>query len=193
MFVVNECCLLMWLVVWMLLFVMFDWLILVGFLGGVIVGMGYVFSMYDINWLWVVILGYFINWFGDLFDGSLVCFCKIEWLLFGYFIDYSIDVLGNMIMFVGLGFSLYLWFDVVLFGLVVYLLLLIYIFFVVWVVGEFCLFYMVGGLMELWIMLIVMMLVMFLLGLNFVFGMIFLVFDWFIGMFVVILIVLFVV
>ncbi len=190
---VNERRLLTWLAARMPPSVTPDRLTSVGFLGGVIVGAGYALSTFDINWLWVAISGYFINWFGDSLDGSLARFRKIERPSFGYFIDHSTDALGNMVMLVGLGLSPYLRLDVALFGLSAYLLLSIHTFLAARVIGEFRLSYMAGGPTELRIMLIAMTLAMFMLGPDPVFGTPLSAFDWFIGGLAAILVVLFIV
>jgi archaetidylinositol phosphate synthase len=189
---VNERRLLTWLAARMPPSVTPDRLTSVGFLGGVIVGSGYALSTYDINWLWVAIAGYFINWFGDSLDGSLARFRKIERPSFGYFIDHSTDALGNLVMLVGLGLSPFLRLDIALFGLSTYLLLSIHTFLAARVIGEFRLSYMAGGPTELRIMLITMTLAMFILGPDPIFGTPFSAFDGFIGAVSIILLGLFV-
>ncbi len=193
MLAANERRLLTWLAARMPASVTPDRLTSVGFLGAVIVGASYALSTFDINWLWVAIAGYFINWFGDSLDGSLARFRKIERPSFGYFIDHSTDALGNMVMLVGLGLSPYLRLDITLFGLSAYLLLSIHTFLAARVIGEFRLSYMAGGPTELRIMLIAMTIAMFIVGPDTVFGTPFSGFDWFIGGLSTILVVLFIV
>ncbi len=189
----NERRLLTWLAARMPPSVTPDRLTSIGFFGGVTVGVSYALSTFDINWLWVAIAGYFINWFGDSLDGSLARFRKIERPSFGYFIDHSTDALGNMVMLVGLGLSPFLRLDVALFGLAAYLLLSIHTFLAARVIGEFRMSYMAGGPTELRIMLIAMTLTMFMLGPDPVFGTTLSAFDWFIGSLAAILVALFIV
>ncbi len=189
---INERRLLTWLAAHMPPSVTPDRLTSVGFSGACIVGAGYALSSYAVEWLWVAIAGFFINWFGDSLDGSLARFRKIERPTFGYFIDHSTDALGNMIIMLGLGLSPFLRLDVALFGLGAYLLLSIHTFIAAKVVDEFRLSYMAGGPTELRLVLIAMTLLMFVAGPGAVLGTVFSPFDLFIGGLGIILIVLFV-
>lgn len=177
----------------MFVWVNLDRFIVLGLVGVIMVFVGYVVSNFGVGWLVFLIVGYVVYWFGDLFDGSLVCYCGVEWLFYGYFIDYSCDGLVMLLIFVGMGFSLFVMMDIVMIVLVGYLLLLIYVFFLVRVLGEFKLFYFVVGFIEMWIVLIVLILVMMVFGIGFgLFGVI-LGFDLFVGMVGFVLIVLFIV
>ncbi len=189
---VGERRLLTWLAERMPASVTPDRLTSVGFLGACTVSAGYAFSSWRIEWLWVVIAGFFINWFGDSLDGSLARFRKIERPTFGYFIDHSTDALGNLIIMVGLGLSPFVRLDVALFGLASYLLLSIHTFIAAKVVDEFRMSYMAGGPTELRLVLIAMTLCMFLLGPDTVLGTVFSPFDLFIGGLGIILIGLFI-
>ncbi len=125
---------------------------------------GYILSGKHAAWLWLSIIGYFINWFGDSLDGSLARFRKTERPKFGYFIDHSADSLGNLGIMIGLGASPYLRLDVTLFGAAAYLLLSIHTFLAARVVNEFRLSYLSGGPTELRIFLIAMSLMMLWIG-----------------------------
>lgn len=188
----NERRLLTWLAERMPPSVTPDRLTTVGFLGACTVSAGYALSSWRIEWLWVAIAGFFINWFGDSLDGSLARFRKIERPTFGYFIDHSTDALGNMIIVGGLGLSPYLRLDVALFGLGAYLLLSIHTFLAAKVVDEFRLSYMAGGPTELRLVLIAMTLCMFVMGPDTVLGTVFSPFDLFIGGLGIILVLLFI-
>ena len=188
----NERRLLTWLAERMPPSVTPDRLTTVGFLGACTVSAGYALSSWRVEWLWVAIAGFFINWFGDSLDGSLARFRKIERPTFGYFIDHSTDALGNMIIVGGLGLSPYLRLDVALFGLGAYLLLSIHTFLAAKVVDEFRLSYMAGGPTELRLILIAMTLCMFVMGPDTVLGTVFSPFDLFIGGLGIILVLLFI-
>jgi archaetidylinositol phosphate synthase len=141
-----------------------DRLTSIGFTGAAMVATGYALSFFNIAWLWLSIIAYFINWFGDSLDGSLARFRKIERPKFGYFIDHSTDALGNMLVMIGLGLSPFLRMDVALFGLGAYLLLSIHTFVAARVVDEFRLSYFAAGPTELRLVFIAMTLCMFALG-----------------------------
>ena len=137
-----------------------------GFLGMVLVCAGYLLSSKNIDWLWLAIAGFCINWFGDSLDGSLARFRNTERPQFGYFIDHSTDALGNLIAITGLGLSPFVRLDVALFGIATYLLLSIHTFLAARVVSEFRLSYMASGPTELRLILIAMTLTMHSLGPN---------------------------
>jgi archaetidylinositol phosphate synthase len=170
-----------------------DRLTSVGFIGACLVAAGYALSAFHVEWLWLSIVSYFINWFGDSLDGSLARYRKIERPKFGYFIDHSTDSLGNMLIMIGLGLSPFLRMDVALFGLGGYLLLSIHTFVAARVVDEFRLSYVAAGPTELRLVLIAMTLCMLVFGGDPVLSTMFSAFDLFIGGLGSILILLFIV
>ena len=182
-----------WLAARMPPFVTPDRLTSVGFTGAALVGAGYALSTFHTGWLWLSVIAYFINWFGDSLDGSLARFRKIERPKFGYFIDHSTDALGNMLIMTGLGLSPYLRLDVALFGLGAYLLLSIHTFVAARVVDEFRLSYVAAGPTELRLVLITMTLCMFVMGPGLVPSTGLSPFDFFIGGLGTILVILFIV
>jgi archaetidylinositol phosphate synthase len=137
-----------------------DQLTAVGFSGAVMTSAGYVLSIFRVEWLFLAIAGYFVNWFGDSLDGSLARFREIERPKYGYFIDHSTDSFANMILVLGLGISPYVRLDVALFGLVGYLLMSVHTFLAARVIDEFRLSYMAGGPTELRLVLIAMTIAM---------------------------------
>ncbi|MEQ1510694.1 MAG: CDP-alcohol phosphatidyltransferase family protein [Sphingopyxis sp.] len=157
---VQERRLLTWLAARLPLWVTPDMLTTLGFAAAFAIGAGYVLSHYDPAWLWLSIISFFINWFGDSLDGSLARFRKIERPAFGYFVDHSADALGNLAIVGGIGLSPYVRLDVALFALVSYLLLSIHTFLSAKVVDEFNLTYLAGGPTEMRIILIMMTLAM---------------------------------
>jgi archaetidylinositol phosphate synthase len=170
-----------------------DRLTSIGFTGAALVASGYALSFFHVGWLWLSIIAYFINWFGDSLDGSLARYRKIERPKFGYFIDHSTDALGNMLIMIGLGLSPYLRMDVAMFGLGAYLLLSIHTFVAARVVAEFRLSYVAAGPTELRLVLIAMTLCMFAMGPGLVASTSFSPFDMFIGGLGAILVLLFIV
>jgi archaetidylinositol phosphate synthase len=188
----NERRLLTWLSARMPAWVTPDKLTATGFAGSLIISAGYGLSGYNTTWLWIAILGYFINWFGDSLDGSLARFRKIERPKFGYFIDHSMDSLGNMIVMAGLATSPYVRFDIAMFGISAYLLLSIHTFLAARVLGEFRLSYVSAGPTELRIVLIGMTLCMMWWGTRSVWS-VYSPFDLFIGGLGVMLIIAFII
>jgi phosphatidylglycerophosphate synthase len=169
-----------------------DVLTAIGVLGSIAVAAGYALSPYKLAWLWLAIAGFCINWFGDSLDGSLARFRKIERPRFGYFIDHSLDAIGNLAIALGLGLSVFVRLDVALFAISGYLLLSIHTFLAARLVGEFRLSYLAGGPTELRLVLIAMTLLMLATGPQPLQVMGWPVFDVLIGSFGAVLILLFV-
>jgi phosphatidylglycerophosphate synthase len=138
-----------------------DMLTATGFAGSCLIAAGYILSNWNINWLWLSIVSYFINWFGDSLDGSLARYRGIERPKFGYFIDHSADSLANTIVAMGIGLGPFIRLDVTIFCLAGYLLMSIHTFLVARVIDEFRLSYLAMGPTELRLVLIAMTLAMF--------------------------------
>jgi archaetidylinositol phosphate synthase len=141
-----------------------DFLTSLGFAGSLVSALGYVMSNGSKEWLWLAVLGYFINWFGDSLDGSVARFRKVERPKFGYFIDHSTDALGTVILLGSIGLSPYIKLEVMLIVLITYLLLSIHAFLAAKVVDEFRLSYVGAGPTELRLLLIAITLTMYALG-----------------------------
>jgi phosphatidylglycerophosphate synthase len=101
-------------------FVRPDHLTLAGFAGALTCGVSYGASWLSPALLWVASAGLVINWFGDSLDGTLARFRKIERPRYGFFIDNATDLLSQMCVFLGLGASPYMRFDVACLGLAGY-------------------------------------------------------------------------
>lgn len=143
--------------------VMPDHLTIVGFLGTIMIFLGYFASEVDSYWFLVVIAGYVINWFGDSLDGSLARYRHTERPKFGYFIDHSLDAVGNLLTMVGLGCTAFVRMDVALLAAACYLLLSVHTFLAARILGTFRLSYGLIGPTELRLMLIGLTIAMFLL------------------------------
>src|SRR5262249_35668004 len=72
--------------------------------------------------LTLALVGLFLNWFGDSFDGSLARFRSSERPRYGFLIDHSIDLISITCIMIGFGVSPYLPFHSACFILVTYLL-----------------------------------------------------------------------
>ena len=170
-----------------------DHLTAIGFCGAMLCAAGYVLSNWNVNWLWLSIAAYFINWFGDSLDGSLARFRKIERPAFGYFIDHSADSLANLILVTSFGISPFVHLNVALFGAASYLLLSIHTFLAARVADEFRLSYLAGGPTELRILLIAVTFSMWFFGAKTLFETQYTMFDVFFGTVASILVLLYIV
>ncbi len=141
-----------------------DGLTVIGFAGMIAVAAAYALSNYHTAWLAVVVVGFAVNWFGDSLDGSLARFRKIERPNYGYFVDHSLDALGNFLLVVGLGASPYVRMEVALAAGGAYLLLSIHTFLAARVIDEFRLTFLNGGPTEMRLILIAMTVAMFVMG-----------------------------
>ncbi|MFH1524697.1 MAG: CDP-alcohol phosphatidyltransferase family protein [Chloroflexota bacterium] len=109
----------------------------IGVAGSIIITVGYILSRFDRNFLWLASLGFIINWFGDSLDGTLARFRGIERPIYGFFVDHITDAASQVIIFVGLGMSPYVNFNVACLALIAYLLLSVLVYVRTYVAGEF--------------------------------------------------------
>lgn len=141
--------------------IMPDHLTIVGFFGTMMIFLGYVAGENNPYWFLVAIGGYAINWFGDSLDGSLARYRHTERPKFGYFIDHSLDAVGNLLTMVGLGCTAFVRMDVALLAASCYLLLSVHTFLAARVLGTFRLSYGLMGPTELRLVLIGLTVAMF--------------------------------
>ena len=141
-----------------------DLLTTIGMVGAAMIFLGYAVSAEHSAWLWLAILGYFVQWFGDSMDGSLARFRKIERPSYGYFIDHSCDGFATLLIMAGMGLSPYVRFDIALIALVGYLLMAIHAFLLAKVVNQLRLSYVAFGPTELRLVLIAVTVAMMILG-----------------------------
>lgn len=99
-----------------------------GTLGAVIVFLGYWGTVLSPQFLWLANLGLLMHWFGDSLDGNLARYRKIERPRYGYFLDQTIDVVGNFLICFGFGLSPFLDMRVALIALTGYHMISIYVF-----------------------------------------------------------------
>jgi archaetidylinositol phosphate synthase len=144
--------------------VMPDHLTALGFAGTVLTVAGYALSGDNAAWLFAAIAGFFINWFGDSLDGSLARYRHIERPAFGYFIDHSLDAVGNLLTMIGFGLSPYVRMDVALLAASAYLLLSAHTFLAARVTSTFRLSYGPMGPTELRLILIGLTIAMWFIG-----------------------------
>lgn len=100
-----------------------DHLTVIGFIGILICAVGFILGSTEKQYLALVIIGLFINWFGDSFDGSLARFRKKTRPNYGYYIDHTVDSLSVIVAGIGLGYSSYVRIDLALIMVALYLAL----------------------------------------------------------------------
>lgn len=100
-----------------------DTLTFIGFIGSVIIAAGYILSNYNINFLWLASLGLVINWYGDSLDGTLARFRKQQRPVYGFYLDHTMDAINETFMFMGVGLSPFMRFDLSCILLAIYLML----------------------------------------------------------------------
>jgi len=118
-----------------------DMLTLVGSFGAILIAVGYALSGVNINYLWLSSFGLFVNWYGDSLDGTLARYRNTQRPTYGFFVDHMMDCFNEVMMFVGLGLSPLVKFDLGVMVLVCYLLLSIYVYISAHLKGEFKLTY----------------------------------------------------
>lgn len=95
----------------------------IGMFGAIVISLGYILSQININYLWLSSLGFVINWYGDSLDGTLARVRNKQRPIFGYYIDHTVDIINELLIFLGLGLSGLICFDLSLFILIVYMML----------------------------------------------------------------------
>lgn len=103
-----------------------DQLTFLGVMGSVLATAGLVASHVSLMFLWLAVLGLFLNWVGDSLDGTLARVRRIERPRFGFFVDHVSDIASQFLLVLGLGLSPLMRFDVALLALLGYLALSTY-------------------------------------------------------------------
>ena len=136
----------------------------IGVFGAILIFVSYWLANYDRNFLWLSSLGFVVNWFGDSLDGNLARVRKTERPKYGFFIDHTIDALTEVLIFLGIGISPYIRFDVAAMALIAYLLMSVMVYVRTCVVGEFRLSYGRLGPTELRAMMMIVNTILFFFG-----------------------------
>lgn len=97
-----------------------DQLTALGAIGAAVVFAGYLLSARDPAFLWLANLGLLVHWFGDSLDGTLARLRAIERPKYGFLLDQSVDVAGDILILAGLGLSPYARLDAALLALIGY-------------------------------------------------------------------------
>ncbi|MBQ8061905.1 MAG: CDP-alcohol phosphatidyltransferase family protein [Bacteroidales bacterium] len=100
-----------------------DFLTIIGILGSVMIAFGFILSNHGIGWLWLSIAGFIVNWYGDSLDGTLARVRNTQRPIYGYYLDHTVDIINEAIMFIGIGISYLMRLDIALMIFILYLCL----------------------------------------------------------------------
>lgn len=114
-----------------------DTLTAIGALGSLTIFSGYCLSNFSGYYLWLSNLGFLINWFGDSLDGTLARYRDIQRPRYGFFVDHIMDTASVVLIFLGLGLSPYVRFEVACLALIGYLMMSILVYVRTYVYREF--------------------------------------------------------
>jgi archaetidylinositol phosphate synthase len=138
----------------------------IGVFGALVIMVGYALSTYNRNFLWLASFGFVINWFGDSLDGTLARHRQTERPIYGFFLDHTTDAFNEVMMFLGLGMSPYISFNIACLILIAYLLLSVLVYVRTCVAGEFKISYGKLGPTELRVLAILLNIGMYFGGLR---------------------------
>ena len=100
-----------------------DTLTIIGIIGSVMIAAGFLLSNCNINWLWLSIAGFIVNWYGDSLDGTLARVRNTQRPIYGYYLDHTVDIINEALMFIGIGLSYLMRLDLALLIFILYLCL----------------------------------------------------------------------
>ncbi len=91
-----------------------------GIFGGFVTLVGYILAHWSVGYLWLASLGLVLHWAGDSLDGTLARVRQIERPKYGYFVDQTVDVVGNLLIALGMGLSPFVRMDTAMIALAGY-------------------------------------------------------------------------
>lgn len=141
-----------------------DLLTMTGFGATLIVAASYILANRSPMFLWLASFGIVLNWFGDSLDGTLARYRKIERPKYGFFIDHTMDGLGEVIVMMGIGLSPYVDFRIAMIALVGYMLMANLVYILTYVKDEFRISYIGLGPTEVRLILIITNILIFFMG-----------------------------
>jgi phosphatidylglycerophosphate synthase len=118
-----------------------DHMTVLGLFGSLVIFTGYWLTNLNPAFLWLASLGFVINWYGDSLDGTLARFRRQERPVYGFFVDHTVDAISEVLVFLGLGLSPFVRFDLACLALIGYLLLSVLVYIRTCVKGEFVISY----------------------------------------------------
>lgn len=108
-----------------------------GVFGAFLILVSYALTNFDHNFLWLANLGFVINWFGDSMDGTLARHRLKQRPKYGFFVDHTVDSFNEVLIFLGIGLSPFMRFEIACLALVGYLLMSVLVYVRTCVTGEF--------------------------------------------------------
>ena len=135
-----------------------------GMFGSVLIFFSYWLCHISPAFLWLASLGFVINWVGDSLDGTLARFRLIERPKYGFFLDHTLDAIGQVLIFLGLGASPYVDLRIASLALIGYLLMSILVYVNTIVNGEFRIAYLKLGPTEMRVIAILANTLIFFIG-----------------------------
>jgi archaetidylinositol phosphate synthase len=118
-----------------------DTLTAFGVFGAVIIFVAYALCNIHPAYLWLANLGFVINWFGDSLDGTVARVRNTQRPVYGFYIDHAMDAFVEIIIFLGVGVSPFVHFNIAALALIGYLLLSVLVYIRTAVEGEFTISY----------------------------------------------------
>ena len=113
-----------------------DHLTVLGYIGMIITGLGFVFGFINRWYILLIPFGLFVNWFGDSFDGSIARYRKKTRPKYGYYIDKIVDAVAVITLTLGVGFSGFFKIEIALLFASIYLALMSHVDLVTHVQGQ---------------------------------------------------------
>ena len=118
-----------------------DMMTFLGSFGAFLIGLGYALTSFNVNFLWLSTFGLLVNWYGDSLDGTLARYRHKQRPVYGYYLDHTMDVVNEAMMFFGAGMAPFFDMRLTLSAFVLYLLLTINVSMNAHLRGEFKLTY----------------------------------------------------
>lgn len=100
-----------------------DMLTAIGTFGAFLIGLGYALTSVNINFLWLSTFGLLVNWYGDSLDGNLARYRNKQRPIYGYYLDHTMDVINESMMFFGAGMAPFFDMRLTLSAFILYLLM----------------------------------------------------------------------
>lgn len=114
-----------------------DHLTVIAMISSVLIGISYLLTNINDNFLWLASFGFILNWFGDSLDGTLARYRHIERPKYGFFVDHIADAITEFILVLGIGLSPYVRLDIALYCLAGYFMLSILTYINTYIMGMF--------------------------------------------------------